>query len=243
MMGCLFPSPKNSPQKLYSSVAKSLFQTFGKLDILKDTTTFTLPEPCSPPAAGSMAREARGWSPQKPSRAWKETPNPQFPWCTCVFLFKLNPLLAVCQVKVRKKPIKCLSHSFYFKGWDIKLFTEQLLSGMRIADESRQKSPIGKEDCRKTGFLDTAAEGNTTTLQWNDTTKYLDPYPEVPLSTSSSSEDGAQGMPTRRSCSTITGASRPEFPHPPPPIKKPKAEVSITVQCLQPHLFFPQGDW
>lgn len=55
---------------------------------------------------------------------------------TCVFLFKLNPLLAMSQAKVRKRTIKCLSNSFYFKGSDIKLVSEQLLSGMRTADES-----------------------------------------------------------------------------------------------------------
>lgn len=45
----------------------------------------------------------------------------------------------------------------------------------------RQKFPRGKEDCREPGFADTAAEGNTTTLPWKDTTKYLDPYPQVLL--------------------------------------------------------------
>lgn len=75
----------------------------------------------------------------------------------------------------------------------------------------RQKSPIGKEDCRKSGFVGIAAEGNT--LLCHNKIKYLDPYPEAPLSNSSSSEDGAQGVPTKRSCSA-TGASRPGFsPH------------------------------
>lgn len=161
MMSYLFPSPKNYPQKLCSSASKSFFQTFGKLDFLKDTTTFTLPEPCSLPAAGSMLRGTWGWSPQKPSRAWKETPNTQLPWCTSVFLFKLNPLLAISQAKVRKKnPIKCLSHSFYFKGSDIKLFSEQLLSSMRIADESlflsssvfKAKVPYWKRRLQKDWF-------------------------------------------------------------------------------------------
>lgn len=89
---------KNSAAQLQNLYSKPLESWI----FLKDTTTFTLPEPCSPPAAGSMARGAWGWSPQKPSRAWKETPNPQFPWCTCVFLFKLIPLLTISQAKVRK---------------------------------------------------------------------------------------------------------------------------------------------
>lgn len=58
-----------------------------------------------------------------------------------------------------------------------------------------QKSPIRKEDCVEPGFADTAAEGNATTLPCQDTTKYLDIYPQIPLCNSFSPEDGAQGVP------------------------------------------------
>lgn len=132
----------------------------------------------------------------------------------------------------------------------------------------RQKFPSGKEDCGEPGFADTAAEGNTTTLPWKDTTKYLDPYPQVPLVIAPYLKIVFKACWTTpnlvlntvlpsyqvKTCWSICQPHQPSFllaaPEDPslprelqglgfPLIKRAKSEVSKIVQCLRPY-FFPE---
>lgn len=80
---------------------------------------------------GSMRLE-----PVKAKQSLKRNPKPTIPLVHVFFSSSCIPCSLSLRLKLEKKPIKCLSHSFYFKGSDIKLFHEQLLSGMRTADES-----------------------------------------------------------------------------------------------------------
>lgn len=133
----------------------------------------------------------------------------------------------------------------------------------------RQKFPSGKEDCREPGFANIAAEGNTTTLSWKDTTKYLDPYPQVLLVIASYLKTLIEACWTTlnlglntllpsyqvKTCWSICQPHQPSFllaatkrpcstigaSKPVFPFhKKAKGEVSKTVKCLR-LWFFPRG--
>lgn len=166
---CLSQNPVKCCDELFVSIPKEFpLKTAAQLHSLyfkpsEGWIFWRTPQPSLPPSPavqthlGSAVGESMGLQPAKAKHSLEK--NPQIHNSLSAHVFFSSswiPCLPSLKLKL-KKPIKCLSYSIFFNGSNIKLFGEQLILGVRTADESlflsisvfRAKIPYQKRRLRR----------------------------------------------------------------------------------------------